>query len=138
MVERPEAAGRPALAATLAGDWGKVLDVLDDLPNKARTLGTDAAVRWGQIALAEALDLVDLAEPDTPEQIVRVAGLRLGLSEWAMRVGCRADYRGERYRALWRNAAEEITLRRTIRVVFRASRAAGIVEEPYKPEVESP
>lgn len=135
---RPEAAGRPALAASLSGDWERFLDLLDSLPRLNKRFGTEATINWARTVLSTAFDTVALAEPLTPTQLQRVHRLRLNFTEGALMPMLRSDYIGRRRRTKFAASCEAILLAPTLRTVFRASAAARTLpDEAYHPETDA-
>ena len=130
-------AGRPALAASLQGDWERFLMLLSSLPKLRKRYGEDSTVTWGRTVLAAAFDTIALAEPVTPMQLQRVQRLRLGFTEGSLRVLMRPDRVGWRYRTRFAANCEAILLAPTLRAVFRASAAArSLPDEAYEPQTE--
>ncbi len=138
MTDRPEAAGRPALAASLAGDYERFCDLVDALPRVLKKFGRARTVAWARTVLTSAFDTIALSEPVTPRQLQRITELRLNFTEGGLTLMMRDDRIGERRRMRFLAACEHILLGPTLRAVFRASAAArSLPEEAYRAETEA-
>ena len=112
------ASGRPALAMLRDIDFEDCVRAVNSLPGMAVEEGIDVAVAWAMTELGSLLDLLNLADPRTPEAAKashRVYGV---LSEGFVRVMARPDRAGFLMRRDFLAAARSQLLGPSIRAVF--------------------